>query len=76
MNGGLTECGTCGYDPCRCVAIREQKAQKRIIDGQEVVEVALDVFAKARWVKLRIMKRLWPDIKRLEDALDDYQDKS
>lgn len=73
MNGGMTECSKCDCDPCVCGA---RKEIKRITDGKVVVETALDVFAQVgRW-RMKIIKLIWPDIKRLSNDLYDYWDKS
>ncbi len=76
MNGGMTECNICDWDPCRCKEIEDRKKEKRITDGKVVCEVAVDVFSKGSIWKIVAIKWMWPDLKRLSNALYDYWDKS
>ncbi|KKL07264.1 hypothetical protein LCGC14_2587760 [marine sediment metagenome] len=69
MNGGMTECGVCGRDPCVCEHLR-------IVQGKAVTEIGIDVFSKVKQWRIKIIKWLWPDLQRLSDALYDYWDKS
>ncbi len=68
MNGGLTECVVCGFDPCVCKHLR-------IVEGKEVAEIGIDVFSKVKRWKIRIIRWFWPDLQRLSDALYEYWDK-
>ena len=71
MNG--YECGVCDVSPCTC---EETRKRQRIIEGKEVTEVGIDVFSKLGKWRMKIIKWIWPDVKRLADALYDYWDKT
>ena len=71
MNG--YECGKCNCSPCKC---EEIKRRKRIVEGKEIAEIGIDVFSKVKRRRMKLIKWLWPDIKRLADALFDYWDKT
>ncbi len=71
MNGGLTECSTCGWDPCRCTWLKEQKAQQRVKDGKVVLESLWSATQLSGW-RLFFVKLFWPDIREVVDDLRDF----
>ena len=71
MNG--CDCGECGECPCRCEDINKRL---RIVTGKETAETGIDVFSKVGRIRMKIIKWIWPDIKRLADAIYDYWDKA
>ena len=72
MNGGMTECGQCDCDPCRCEAIAERKQKQKVKDGKVVIESLWQVMIDLpRWKK-KIIMWLWPDIINIADNLREY----
>ena len=70
MNG--YECGQCDQSPCVC---KEVERNHRISSGIEVIETAANVFATMpRWRRL-IIKLLWPEIRHIREALNEFYGK-
>lgn len=73
MNGA--ECGWCGgsHDESTCSIVKEQERKRKVQEGKEVAEIGIDVFSKApKGFKEKLIKWLWPDLKRLAVALYNY----
>ena len=73
MNG--CECSWCGgsHDESNCPIVIEQKRIQKIQEGKEVAEIGIDVFARAsKGLRMKIIRRLWPDLQRLVSALKNY----
>ena len=73
MNGGMTECGQCGCDPCYCKAIEKRKQRQRVKDGKVVIESLWQAMMMhlPSW-KMKIIRWLWPDIINVANNLKEY----
>ena len=74
MNG--YGCGRCGHGSCVCEERENQKILRDTESGKTSAEVGVDVFSKVGRRRMKIIKWIWPDVKRLADALYDYWDKA
>lgn len=72
MNGGMTECGRCDCDPCRCEAIAERKRLQKVSEGQVVIESLWRTMVFLPNWKKKIIKWLWPDIIDVAEDLKEY----
>ncbi len=75
MNGGMTECNTCGWDPCICKQIAERKQKQRVKDGKVVLESLHHVMVNLPSWRMKIVKLIWPGFARVEcEFLTYYQE--
>lgn len=70
MNGGLTECGTCDCDPCRCKWIRRERGLQRGRNGKAIMENFREAMLLLPEWRMVLVKLLWPD---MQDILSDLQ---
>ena len=64
MNGA--ECGKCGNIQCTCTRLFE------INEEAEVIEKVVDIIIRFKGWRMRLVRWLWPDMKKICEILKEY----